>query len=85
MSNWIEFNKENMPPPDKYVWVKRNKGGIYLAFRENYSLSTNPDVSRDCYWYGKALEEALYIKQPQCNFSDITVTHFMEIELPIND
>lgn len=89
MINWTKLEDNNMPEPNKFVWVKRKHkdyANVYLAARKDKPLSVNPDASRDCYWYGNPLETALIMEGGSLiahhNFSDVTVEEWADVEPP---
>jgi hypothetical protein len=85
--NWIEFNEEQMPEPKKLVWVKRNKGDVYLSFREDKPYSVDKELHRDCFWHGNQMPLGIKINEgeswkPHNAFCDKTVSHWAEVEAP---
>ena len=81
--DWIKI-KDQLPPTNTIVWVKRKPNRvedepIYLAKRTDRPITTNPDPSRDCYWYGVKKElpsicfEINETFKADVSFSDITV------------
>lgn len=87
--NWINL-KDQLPPKNTLVLVKRiaNKiedEPIYFAMRQNKELSTNPDASRECYWWGNnqkiflAENESFLEMDGFANFSDVTVKEWCYI------
>ncbi len=86
-TKWIELNENNMPESNKLMWVKRKVGGIYIASRADKPLSTDTDASRNCYWYGNPVADGFRTEKNgdlkiHHHFSDVTVTHYAEIQLP---
>lgn len=92
MSNWVKITDE-LPPSYTVVWVKRitnrvEHTPIYLAMRKDLPLATNPDASRDCFWYGGHTstvfnQESIDSVKFHANFSDVTVLEWCYIEKPI--
>lgn len=85
----MEFQKlseENLPEPNKLVWIKRNKGSIYLGYRDDKPIATNEDASKDCFWYGNPTHSMLMADERQLrfryNFSDVTVDSWAELDVP---
>jgi hypothetical protein len=74
--NFISLKKE-LPPANTLLVIKRNDGGIYVGYRTGKPLSTNPDASRDCYWWANKKANAFSIESGKLefhnNFSDVTV------------
>jgi len=83
---FTELTKENLPEPNRLVWIKRNRGHIYLGYRIDKPLSTNEDSSRDCHWYGNPSHNMLWCENYElhfnCNFSDVTVKEWADLDLP---
>lgn len=89
--NWITLENQ-LPPKNTLVFVKRYKNKveeepIYIAMRQDKELSTNPDVSKDCYWFGNHKNKFLG-EQENCrqlddfsHFSDVTVKEWCFIEV----
>lgn len=84
MNNKQTETKE-LPEPKKIVWITRTGGSIYIGCRNDKPLSTNPDASRDCHWWGMPVVDGLYSNQQYddlhfyCNFSDVTVESWMPL------
>jgi hypothetical protein len=82
---WIKLEEE-LPVEGQLCWVKRNKNTVYLGHRRNNPLTTNPDVSQDCYWHANIywdLDKAEHSKYEfRYNFSDVTVEGWMPLEPP---
>lgn len=77
MLNFTKPRHDNLPKPNTLVLCKR-KVKTYLAYRTNARFSENPDPSRECYWFGIALNDGcipldLGKIHFESNFSDITV------------
>src|ERR1700759_4525189 len=91
--NWVELTSETLPPYNRLVWVERyilgSRGmhhAIYIGARMDKPLSTNPDPSGDCFWFGRPLGEELYAEPTGMtlgnSWSDVTVRKWAEIEAP---
>lgn len=69
---------EQLPPPNTMVFIKRQhpsgKTSVYLGYRNDRPLTTNPDPSKDCFWIGNNIDtlEELTTSFP-ASFSDVTV------------
>jgi hypothetical protein len=73
---WVSPETE-LPEPHRLVWIKRDRGVIYIGYRLNKPLSTNPDPSSDCWWYGNNSEDMTcktWNYHFNNSFSDVTVT-----------
>jgi hypothetical protein len=91
MSNWIKIASK-LPPSNTLIWVKRipntvDNTPIYLAMRKDLPLATNPDASRDCFWYGGHISTVLSQENANAikfssSFSDVTVLEWCYIEIP---
>lgn len=88
--NWIKLENQ-LPPKNTLVLVKRysnkvEEEPIYFAMRQDKELATNPDDSRDCYWFGNhksnfLSEQENYRKLDNfSNFSDVTVKEWCFID-----
>jgi len=59
---------------------------IYFAMRQDKELATNPDASRDCYWFGNHKNKFLSEQESYrnldsfSNFSDVTVKEWSFID-----
>lgn len=87
---WIKI-EDKLPPKNTLVLVRRlpnkvEENPIYYAMRQDKELSTNPDASRDCFWFGRnqkqflSENESCYNLDSFGNFSDITVKEWAFIE-----
>lgn len=87
--NWKQLDKE-LPPKNTLVLVRRfpnkiEEEPIYFAMRQDKPLSTNADVSKDCYWWGNHKNTFLgenaiaYNLDGFSNFSDVTVKEWCYI------
>lgn len=87
---WIKI-EEKLPPKNTLVLVRRlpnkvEENPIYYAMRQDKELATNPDASRDCFWFGRhqysflSENESCYNLDPFSNFSDVTVKEWAFIE-----
>lgn len=87
--NWKQLDIE-LPPKNTLVLVKRMPNKIedeplYFAMRQDKPLSTNPDASRDTYWWGNhkntflGENEVAYNLDGFSNFSDVTVKEWCYI------
>ena len=87
MITWKKPSEE-LPVPNSIVWCRRDKRfsqTIYLAVRKGKPLSTNPDPSRDCHWWGSAYKEGSQFPldfHASSNFSDITVEAWAYVVRP---
>jgi hypothetical protein len=56
-NGWTKMPR--LPEPNTLVWCRRSheSGRIYLARRNGQPLATDPDLSRDCHWYGAPEDE----------------------------
>lgn len=88
---WYKL-EEQLPPKNTLVLVRRfpNKienEPIYFAMREDKELATNPDASRDCYWFGNHKNNFLSEQESSIkldvfsNFSDVTVKDWAFIDI----
>jgi|AntRauTorcE11898_2_1112593.scaffolds.fasta_scaffold55183_2 hypothetical protein len=81
-----KLTKENLPEPNKLIWIKRKNGSIYLGYREDKPIATNKDSSRDCYWRANPSHSMLMADSSELrfryNFSDVTVDSWAELDLP---
>ena len=85
----MDFIKQSdeLPPANTLVLIERTKGGFYLGYRLDRPLSTNADPSRECHWHGRPTNESDVNKSKSffyCNFSDVTVTGWINIPTVIN-
>lgn len=76
-----------MPPANTLVWIKRQKGSLYLGMRADRPFSTNPDVSQECHWYASPSSNAFNTDvhgnwHPGSHFSDLTVQSWMPVQIP---
>lgn len=72
---WVS-PETKLPEPFRVVWIKRERGVVYIGYRLNKPLSTNPDPSGDCWWYGNNSEDMTCKDRGyrfRNNFSDVTV------------
>ena len=91
--NWIKLTKKTLPPYNELVWVERYTIGtagvhheIYLGARSDAPLSEDKDPSRNCYWFGRRLDD-LYCEKGDGlslthEWSDTTVKRWAAIESP---
>jgi hypothetical protein len=88
--NWIKL-EDQLPPFKTLVLVKRypnkvEEEPIYFAMRTGHPLSTNPDASKDCYWWGNHKNSFLGENHKYdaldgfSNFSDVTVKEWSYIQ-----
>lgn len=88
--NWIKLENQ-LPPKNTLVLVKRcpnkvEEEPIYFAMRQDRELATNPDASRDCYWFGNHKNKFLSEQESSreldgfSNFSDVTVKEWCFID-----
>ena len=81
-----KLTKENLPEPNKLIWIKRKNGSIYLGYREDKPITTNKDSSRDCCWRANPSHSMLMADSSELrfryNFSDVTVDSWAELDLP---
>jgi hypothetical protein len=80
----MEFKKltDELPTANTFVLIQRQNGSLYLGYRMDKALSTNPDASRECHWYGRPANENDVNKSTSffyTNFSDVTVTGWLSI------
>lgn len=89
--NWIKL-EEQLPPKNTLVLVRRypnkiEEEPIYFAMRRDKELATNPDTSRDCYWFGNHKNHFLSEQESSTkldvfsNFSDVTVKDWAFIDI----
>jgi len=92
-----KLTKENLPEPNKLIWIKRKNGSIYLGYRQDKPIATNEDSSRDCYWRANPSHSILIARANPSHsmlmadsselhfiysFSDVTVDSWAELDLP---
>lgn len=75
--------KEKLPEQNVLVLIKRIKGPVYLGYRNDKPLSSNPDASRETHWTGRPMHEPNVKKNDSffyCEFSDVTVSGWALLE-----
>src|ERR1044072_6556349 len=79
--------KDELPTANTLVLIQRQNGSLYLGYRMDRPLSTNPDASQECHWYGRPANDNDVKKSDSffyCNLSDVTVAGWLSIPSIIN-
>lgn len=84
---FTKLTAENLPEPNKLVWIKRVKENrIYLGHRQDKPYIVNEDPSRDCYWIANPQHNMLWCEGYELkfynSFSDVTVDSWADLDLP---